>query len=285
MLHEGGLTGRGRLPDDVATHEALALCSVQPCPRPTASDPLTGGVAAQRSCPYAHYARLPPASLKALHEAAARLPKPFANGRVHGREDSRPAHLPDSERQRQHPQKRQHPARAASMAVRARWEAQAQRAKQLQGESAAEQVPGQDSPLAAAQPPGSAKAEPPGPAPGPEPLQPSAGAPGNTFRAIPAPATQLSPVEAAAVKQSGPGSSVLHAGPSAAEPGREQRGPQPQVLQSGRTNLPPTPMAGLTTGAEPDITEQPAMAEQQPIGKLGSVVGQHESTVAFMDSA
>ncbi len=95
---------------------------------------LTNIAFAQRSCPYAHYARLPAASVKALHEAAARLPRPAANGRPVPREGRSPEGA-DREQRRQPAPKRQHPARAASLAVRARWEAQAQRAKQLQAQA------------------------------------------------------------------------------------------------------------------------------------------------------
>jgi hypothetical protein len=166
------------------------------------------------------------------------------------------------------------------MAVRARWEAQAQRAKQLQGDSAAELVPGQDSPQAAAQAPGSAKVEPCGPRPGPES---PARAPDDACRAGPAPVQQRSPADAAAVKQSDEGHPAQQAGPSAVDD--QQRGPQPQVLQSGQSNMPAWRAAGYKGGAEPDSTEQPAMAEQHPIRKLGSAVGQHGSNAALMDSA
>ena len=180
----------------------------------------------QGSRAYAHYARLPAASVKALHEAAARLPKPPPNGRPIAREGRSPEGV-DREQRRQPAPKRQHPARAASLAVRARWEAQAQRAKQLQAEAEG-RPPLQAAPKSAEQPPVPLTNDQPV-APGLQGTGPSDG-PSNTQTLL---QTSRPTLQTAAVRSAAPAQAASNPNSAVVQPGAQQRVSQVPPQQDG----------------------------------------------------
>ena len=185
--------------------------------------------------------------MKALHEAAARLPKPPVNGRAVGREGRSPEGV-DREQRRQPAPKRQHPARAASLAVRARWEAQAQRAKQLQSQAEG-QEPGQASLQPVEQLPVPLAKEPPA-ATGPQGTGPSDG-PSKTQTL---PHSSWRTLETVAVRRADvseftrvPAATVVHSG-------AQQRGSQAPPQQDGQpssTLVTPGNVGNAERGHEP----------------------------------
>jgi len=216
---------------------------------------LTNVAFAQRSCPYAHYARLPTGSVKALHEAAARLPRPAANGRPAAREGRSPEGVDREQQRRQPAPKRQHPARAASLAVRARWEAQAQRAKQLQAEAEVQAL-GQPSPQPPEQSPGPSAKEQPA-ATG---LQTAGQSEGQHTNKTPPHSSRPAP-ETAAAKTADASEVARVPGSVGAQPAAQQRGSQ-VPLQDGQESA--SLVMPVGNGGKAEYSHQPTATPTEP---------------------